>query len=83
MSRLISLAPEKRGQPATGHDTILTVALPQTVIDAVQDWADRNGVSQSEALRRLIETGLAGSSSQPQQSTCSIPVSQLNASNDV
>jgi hypothetical protein len=65
------------------RDRPLTARLPQTIIDAVQNWADRNGVSASEALRRLIEAGLACSPLGPRCSALSIPLASLNASNDV
>lgn len=32
--------------------------LPAPLVEAIDRWADDNGVSRSEAMRRLIELGL-------------------------
>lgn len=48
----------KRGRPATGTDPMLAGRVPMTLIAAVEAWATRNGVTRSEAVRRLIQIGL-------------------------
>jgi metal-responsive CopG/Arc/MetJ family transcriptional regulator len=38
----------------------LTVRVPQEVLDAVEQWAKRNGAeSRSDAVRQLLEQALA------------------------
>src|SRR3954451_18377613 len=32
--------------------------MPQPTIDAVDEWASRNGTARSDAIRRLVESGL-------------------------
>jgi Arc/MetJ-type ribon-helix-helix transcriptional regulator len=53
---------KKRGRPATGRDPHVTARLPQDLIDGIERWADLNGVSRSEAIRRLIELSLKSKS---------------------
>jgi Arc/MetJ-type ribon-helix-helix transcriptional regulator len=49
-----------RGRPATGRDPAVTVRLPKPVIVAINKWCKANAIdSRSEAIRRLIEHGLA------------------------
>jgi len=36
----------------------LTVRAPQEVIDAVDEWAAKNGAKRSAAVRRLLLLGL-------------------------
>ena len=36
----------------------MTARFPVQLVETVEDWAERNGVSRSEAIRRLIELGL-------------------------
>ena len=49
-----------RGRPATGRDPVVAVRLPASTIAGVDQWAEREEIgSRSEAIRRLIERGLA------------------------
>ena len=50
-----------RGRPATGQDPTLTVRLPMDLRSAIETWAkqQKDVPSRSEAIRRLIEAGLA------------------------
>ena len=32
--------------------------MPQPTVDAVDEWAARNGTTRSDAIRRLVESGL-------------------------
>jgi hypothetical protein len=59
MKKSIKVQPKKRrGRPATGKDPLLTVRAPKATIRAIEDWATKNAVTRSEAVRRLVELGL-------------------------
>jgi hypothetical protein len=59
MKRSIKVQPKKRrGRPATGKDPLLTVRAPDAIIQAIEDWAAKNEITRSEAVRRLVELGL-------------------------
>jgi len=36
----------------------MTARFPAPLVATVEDWAERNAVSRSEAIRRLVELGL-------------------------
>ncbi|WP_428665078.1 ribbon-helix-helix domain-containing protein [Reyranella sp.] len=59
MAGSIQAQPKKRGRPATGKDPLLTVRAPAQLIEAIDAWATKEGFGRSEAVRRLIELGLA------------------------
>jgi hypothetical protein len=59
MSKSIKVTPKKRGRPATGRDPFLTARVPSDVIKAIEAWARGNDISRSEAIRQLLEAGLA------------------------
>jgi hypothetical protein len=59
MSKSIKVPPKKRGRPATGRDPFLTARVPPDAIKAIETWARSNDISRSEAVRRLLEAGLA------------------------
>ncbi|MEZ7136825.1 ribbon-helix-helix domain-containing protein [Komagataeibacter sp. SM21] len=48
----------KKGRPPTGTDPMLAGRVPAEMIEAVTDWAKANGITRSEAIRRLIARGL-------------------------
>ena len=52
---------KKRGRPATGRDPVTAIRLPEDLRVRVEAWAARLGdtPSRSEAIRRLVEIGLA------------------------
>ena len=54
--------PKKRGRPRTGKDPMLAFRAPPAFTAEVEAWAKRqpDSPSRSEALRRLVELGLAG-----------------------
>ena len=54
----VELRPRKLGRPATGKDPHMTARFPARLIATVEDWAEKNDVSRSEAIRRLVELGL-------------------------
>jgi Arc/MetJ-type ribon-helix-helix transcriptional regulator len=62
MSKSIMVHHKKRGRgrPATGRDPAVTVRLPKPVIVEISKWCKANAIeSRSEAIRRLVEYGLA------------------------
>ena len=46
------------GRPATGSDPSRTFRLSDEFMGNLDAWADANGVTRSEAIRRLVELGL-------------------------
>jgi len=49
----------KLGRPTViAADVQAGMRLPAPLVEAIDRWADDNGVSRSEAMRRLIELGL-------------------------
>ena len=60
MKKSIKVKPkQRRGRPATGKDPLLTVRAPKAIIQAIDDWAEKNEATRSEAVRRLVELGLS------------------------
>jgi hypothetical protein len=53
-----SVKHRKRGPPATGKTPITGVRLSADVTDRIDAWAKPQGVTRSEAIRRLVEIGL-------------------------
>jgi hypothetical protein len=59
MKKSIKVQPKKpRGRPGTGKDPLLTIRAPKPIIQAIEDWAAKNAVTRSEAVRRLVGIGL-------------------------
>jgi hypothetical protein len=54
--------PKKRGRPATGRDPQVVVRMPEALIEKIDEWASKNEVSRSEAMRLLLTNSLARSS---------------------
>jgi metal-responsive CopG/Arc/MetJ family transcriptional regulator len=53
------VAPKRRrGRPVTGRVPIVTLRLPQDMIEALNRTADEEGVSRSEVVRRMIEKAM-------------------------
>lgn len=50
--------PKKRGRPATGRDPVVAGRAPQPVIDGVNAYAEREGITRSAAVAVLLEAGL-------------------------
>src|SRR5436305_2839429 len=52
---------KKRGRPATGRDPVTAIRLPEDLRVRVEAWAAKlnDMPSRSEAIRRLVEMGLA------------------------
>jgi hypothetical protein len=58
----ISVTQKRRpGRPATGHDPARSVRLSDEIIDRIEKWSMRQADKppRSEAIRRLVERGLA------------------------
>ena len=60
MAKSIKVNQKRRGRPATGRDPVSAVRLPAELTSAVDKWAEDHEASRSEAIRRLVEIGLAG-----------------------
>jgi hypothetical protein len=59
MKQSIKVIPKKRrGRPATGKDPHVAARMPPQLTAEVDAWAKANGMTRSEALRRLIVIGL-------------------------
>jgi hypothetical protein len=58
MAESIKVQHKRPGRPPTGKDPFLTVRAPQEIIDAVDTWATKNGVTRSSAVRQLLQLGL-------------------------
>jgi hypothetical protein len=56
--RSIKVVPKKPGRPATGKDPLIALRVPEETICAIDQWGGAR-VSRSEAIRTLIEIGLA------------------------
>jgi hypothetical protein len=52
---------KRRGRPATGKGTPITVRLGRDELELLDGWIEGNGaaLSRPEAIRRLMEKGLA------------------------
>jgi hypothetical protein len=60
MAKSISVKRKKVGRPATGTEPLYGVRIADTLMKQIMDWAKAQGASRSEAIRRLVELGLAG-----------------------
>jgi len=59
MAKSIKVIPKKkRGRPATGKDPLLTSRVPQSTIDAVEEWGIKRNMNRSEAIRELLQQAL-------------------------
>jgi len=52
------MSKRKPGRPATGKDPLIALRVPAGTIHAIDKWGGER-VSRSEAIRTLIEIGLA------------------------
>jgi len=61
MAQSINQIPKKRGRPATGNNPAVVVRFSPPVIATIDEWAAKvgEGITRSEAIRRLVELGLA------------------------
>src|SRR5690349_16807656 len=69
MVKSITVKPKKRGRPATGRDPSIGIRLSREMIRQIDEWSKRSGTeTRSEAIRRLVALGLAGSQPTPRPS---------------
>jgi hypothetical protein len=54
----IKVIPKRRGRPATGKDPLISLRVPPELKKAIEDWAKREKIKRSEAIRRFVEEGL-------------------------
>ena len=59
MARSTVVLPKKRGRPATGRDPLLNFRSPERLTAEIDDWAEHHDLTRSDAIRKLIEDGLA------------------------
>jgi hypothetical protein len=62
MARQSVITRKKRGPPATGKGTLIGVRLQPSLLRQLDAWVghQEDEPSRPEAIRRLIERGLAG-----------------------
>jgi len=48
----------RRGRPATGRDPMVSSRIPEEVVSAIDQWAERYKTTRSDTIRRLVELGL-------------------------
>jgi metal-responsive CopG/Arc/MetJ family transcriptional regulator len=46
---------KKPGPPPTGKTPLVSVRLPERLIAALDNWAGKNDISRSEAVRIILE----------------------------
>jgi hypothetical protein len=79
MKKSISVRHEKRGRPATGKTPTVTLRLPVELSARIDAWAmaEVDAPVRSEAIRRILEIGLAKSSpSDPLRATHAAEVAE-------
>jgi hypothetical protein len=59
MASTEKVLPKKKGRPATGKDPMLTFRSPPKLTAKVEAFAAEIDEPRSEAIRRLVEKGLA------------------------
>jgi hypothetical protein len=64
MKKSIKVVRENRGRPATGKHPHVTFRQSPEVTAEVDAWGKAEGVTRSEAFRRLVELGLKAKGSQ-------------------
>jgi len=68
MAKSISVKRKKRGRPATGTEPLYGIRVSDVLMREIMRWARSNGMTRSEAIRRLVEMGLKASVSTDQTS---------------
>jgi hypothetical protein len=58
MAKSISVKRKKPGRPATGTEPLYGVRVSDPLMKQIMDWAEAQGATRSEAIRRLVELGL-------------------------
>jgi hypothetical protein len=69
MAKSIRVKPKRRGRPATGKDPFYGVRIADALMQSVDRWREANdSPSRSDAIRRLLELGLASAIAPTQRS---------------
>lgn len=64
--KVVKLSPRNVGRPPTVRgDKFVGMRLPTELLDAVNQWGTEHAVQRSEAIRRLLELGLAAMPRRP------------------
>jgi metal-responsive CopG/Arc/MetJ family transcriptional regulator len=50
---------KKPGPPPTGKTPLVSVRLPEQLIATLDNWAGKNDISRSEAVRIILEKALS------------------------
>jgi predicted DNA binding CopG/RHH family protein len=59
MKKSIKVASKKRGRPPSGgRDPGVHIRLPEEMLTAIDAKSADEGISRSEAIRRMVELGL-------------------------
>jgi hypothetical protein len=58
MGKSIKVKPKKRGRPATGKDPLIGIRAPEELIAKIDRYAERQALTRSEAVRKLLEHAL-------------------------
>ncbi len=82
MAKSISVNVNKRGRPVTtGTGTVIGVRMLDEPLAAIDEWIDQQhepDLSRPEAIRRLVELGLAGATTgRPKKAPASSKSSEL------
>jgi hypothetical protein len=73
-----SVEAKKRGRPGTGQDPLVSSRLPTGLLTSVESWAAQRTLTRSEAIRRLVELGLASAQpSKPLGKKAALKASQM------
>lgn len=51
-------AKKKAGRPATGRDPAISARVPESVVEAIDAWAEAAGTTRSDAIAKLIGLGV-------------------------
>lgn len=58
MSKSITGNQKKRGRPKTGERSHIAARVTDDEAQAIDAWAEANGVTRAEAIRRLLSKAL-------------------------
>jgi hypothetical protein len=49
---------KRRGRPATGRGLMVSSRIPEATVVTIDEWAEQNETTRSDAIRQLVEIGL-------------------------
>jgi Arc/MetJ-type ribon-helix-helix transcriptional regulator len=80
MAKSITVVRKKRGRPATGQDPVSAIRMSEELTRRIDQWAVAHKVaSRSEAIRHLVELGLASRPAPGRNSKATAQASELAA----